>query len=36
MNQANAAGNHQAVVPEGKLCAGDASLGKGFDLARDD
>jgi chitin-binding protein len=36
VNQANAAGNHQAVVPDGKLCAGGAVLGKGFDLARDD
>lgn len=34
--QPNAAGNHQAVVPDGKLCAGGNTLFRGFDLARDD
>jgi chitin-binding protein len=36
VNQPNAAGNHQAVVPDGKLCAGGGNLFRAFDLARDD
>ena len=36
INQANAAGNHQAVVPDGRLCAGGKSKFAGLDLARAD
>jgi len=36
VNQAGAAGNHRAVVPNGKLCAGGQEKFKGFDLARSD
>ena len=36
VNQAAAAGNHRAVVPDGKLCAGGQEKFKGFDLARSD
>ncbi|WP_343629680.1 lytic polysaccharide monooxygenase [Roseateles sp.] len=36
VNQGAAAGNHQAVVPDLKLCAGGQEKYKGFDLARAD
>lgn len=36
VNQAGAGGNHRAVVPDGKLCAGGQEKFKGFDLARSD
>lgn len=36
VNQANAAGNHQAVVPDGKLCSGNNPTFRGLDLARSD
>lgn len=36
VNQAAAASNHRAVVPDGKLCAGGQEKFKGFDLARND
>lgn len=36
VNQANAAGNHQAVVPDGKLCSGNHPTFSGLDLQRDD
>lgn len=32
VNQANAAGNHQAVVPSGKLCSGNNPMFQGLDL----
>ena len=36
INQANANGNHQAVVPDGKLCSGNNSTFRGLDLERSD
>jgi chitin-binding protein len=36
VNQGAANGNHQAVVPNGAICAGGKSLYRGFDLARAD
>lgn len=36
VNQANANDQHQAVVPDGKLCGGGKDTYKGFNLARDD
>ncbi|HCU52111.1 MAG TPA: hypothetical protein DGG94_20325 [Micromonosporaceae bacterium] len=36
VNQANAGGNHKAVVPDGKLCSGGRSKYAGFDQARSD
>lgn len=36
VNQGAANGNHLAVVPNGKLCAGGQEKFKGFDLARND
>ena len=36
INQANAAGNHQALVPDGQLCAGGRSKYAGMNLARSD
>ncbi|WKB53317.1 lytic polysaccharide monooxygenase [Eleftheria terrae] len=36
VRQGDANGNHQAVVPDGTLCAGGAELFKGFNLARKD
>ncbi|KAB8190464.1 cellulose-binding protein [Lysobacter maris] len=36
INQANADGNHQAVVPDGKLCSGNNPTFRGLDLVRDD
>ena len=36
VNQANANGNHKAVVPDLKICAGGQEKVKGFDLARAD
>jgi chitin-binding protein len=36
VNQANANGNHRAVIPDGKLCAGGLPLFVGFDLPRND
>lgn len=36
VNQANANGNHQAVVPDGKLCSGGNPAYAGLDLARND
>lgn len=36
VNQANADGNHQAVVPDGKLCSGANPAYAGLDLARND
>jgi len=36
VNQGAAGGNHRAVVPDGRLCAGGQTLFKGFDLARSD
>ncbi|WP_164172335.1 lytic polysaccharide monooxygenase, partial [Streptococcus pneumoniae] len=31
INQANANGNHQAVVPDGKLCSGNNATFRGLD-----
>lgn len=36
INQANANGNHQAVVPDGKLCSGNNPTFSGLDLPRSD
>ncbi|MCC7634474.1 lytic polysaccharide monooxygenase [Stenotrophomonas rhizophila] len=36
INQANAAGNHQAVVPDGTLCSGNHPTFRGLDLPRTD
>ena len=36
INQANANGNHQAVVPDGKLCSGNNPTFRGLDLDRSD
>ena len=36
INQANAAGNHRALVPDGQLCSGGRSKYAGMDLARSD
>lgn len=36
INQANANGNHQAVVPDGKLCSGNNPTFRGLDLQRGD
>ncbi|MBB1087739.1 lytic polysaccharide monooxygenase [Lysobacter sp. SG-8] len=36
INQANANGNHQAVVPDGKLCSGNNPTFRGLDIVRDD
>lgn len=36
VNQANANGNHQAVVPDGKLCSGNNAKFRGLDLERSD
>lgn len=36
VNQANANGNHQAVVPDGTLCSGNNPTFRGLDLVRDD
>jgi len=36
INQANAAGNHRAIVPDGKLCSGNNPTFAGLDLARTD
>lgn len=36
INQANANSNHQAVVPDGKLCSGNNPTFRGLDLARGD
>ncbi|WP_051687235.1 lytic polysaccharide monooxygenase [Microbulbifer sp. HZ11] len=36
INQANAAGNHRALVPDGELCAGGRSKYAGMNLARSD
>jgi chitin-binding protein len=36
VNQGAANGNHTAVVPDGKLCAGGQELFRGFDLPRTD
>lgn len=36
VNQGAAHGNHQAVVPDGQLCAGGQTKFRGFDLARGD
>ncbi|PHV12758.1 chitin-binding protein [Chitinimonas sp. BJB300] len=36
VNQGNANDQHQAVVPDGKLCAAGKDTFKGFNLARDD
>ncbi|WP_257386937.1 lytic polysaccharide monooxygenase auxiliary activity family 9 protein [Tahibacter caeni] len=36
INQANANGNHQAVVPDGRLCSGNNPTFRGLDLARSD
>lgn len=36
INQLNANGNHQAVVPDGKLCSGNNAKFAGLDLARND
>ncbi|WP_105102805.1 lytic polysaccharide monooxygenase [Microbulbifer pacificus] len=36
INQANADGNHQALVPDGQLCAGGRSKYAGMNLARSD
>lgn len=35
VNQANAAGNHRAVVPDGKLCSGNNAMFQGLDAVRD-
>ncbi|WP_119393488.1 lytic polysaccharide monooxygenase [Salinibius halmophilus] len=34
--QGSANGNHRAVVPDGKLCSGNAAWYPGYDLVRDD
>lgn len=36
INQANANGNHQAVVPNGKLCSGNNPTFRGLDIIRSD
>lgn len=36
VNQANANDQHQALIPDGKLCAAGKDIYKGFNLARDD
>ena len=36
VNQANANGQHQNVVPDGKLCSGNNSMYRGLDLDRND
>jgi chitin-binding protein len=36
INQADANGNHRAVVPDGKLCSGGNHTFRGLDLARTD
>jgi chitin-binding protein len=36
VNQGNANGNHRAVIPDGKICAGGLPLFVGFDLPRND
>ena len=36
INQANANGNHQAVVPNGKLCSGNNPTFSGLDMPRSD
>src|SRR5215212_33316 len=36
INQANAAGNHQAVIPDGQLCGGGREKYAGMNLARTD
>ena len=36
INQAHANGNHQAVVPDGKLCSGNNPTFRGLDLDRSD
>ncbi len=36
INQANANGNHQAVVPDGKLCSGNNATFRGLDVNRSD
>ncbi|WP_231758733.1 lytic polysaccharide monooxygenase [Microbulbifer elongatus] len=36
INQANAAGNHRALVPDGELCAGGRDKYAGMNLARSD
>ncbi|WP_226703629.1 lytic polysaccharide monooxygenase [Microbulbifer elongatus] len=36
INQANAAGDHRALVPDGQLCSGGRSKYAGMDLARSD
>lgn len=36
INQANANGNHQAVVPDGKLCSGNNPTFRGLDVDRSD
>lgn len=36
INQANAGGNHQAVVPDGQLCSGGNAKYQGLDLNRSD
>lgn len=35
VNQANAAGNHRAVVPDGTLCGGNNAMFQGLDAVRD-
>lgn len=36
INQANANGNHQAVVLDGRLCSGNNPTFRGLDIVRDD
>jgi chitin-binding protein len=36
INQANAAGNHRAIIPDGRLCSAGRDKYRGFDLARAD
>ena len=36
VNQGNANGRHQEIIPDGKLCSGGKELFKGMDLLRDD
>ncbi len=36
INQANAGGNHKAIVPDGRLCSGGRDKYAGFDLPRAD
>jgi len=36
VNQANAAGNHRAIIPDGRLCSAGRDKYRGFDLARAD